>query len=113
MNFIHSHDNHGHGTRDIKGIDYNNILAIRSLNLNYVQRTGYANLRCRLGPGCAAEIMPFREEWESDPLRLQERDMVRAWKDLFRNEGCAAGNCYAGLCAIFDEYRSGVEKKEG
>jgi hypothetical protein len=64
MLFIHGHENHEHGTRDIKGLDYNNILAIQSLNLECVERTGYVNLRCMLDPGCPAEIMPFREEWE-------------------------------------------------
>jgi hypothetical protein len=111
MIFIHGHENHNHGTRNVKVLDYNNILAIRSLNLDYVQRTGFANLRCMLGPGCPAEIMPFREEWESDPLRPQERAMAGAWKELFRSENVPqiiATPC----CAQFAVSRDQVSKRE-
>lgn len=86
--FIHPHEQHKHGTkRDdaFEGIDYDNVETIQTLNLDFVKRNGFTNLRCMSSPGCPAEIQPFRPEAELDSLRPQEQAMPGAWSDLFRN----------------------------
>lgn len=86
MVFLHGHQKHRHGTRDFEGIDYDNLEMIRSFKVELVQRTGYANLRCLVSPGCPSEIQPFRPDSERDPLRPQENAMASAWAELFGND---------------------------
>ncbi|ORX94325.1 hypothetical protein BCR34DRAFT_225680 [Clohesyomyces aquaticus] len=85
MVFIHGHQKHKHGTRAFEGIDYDNVEAIKALKIDFVQKAGYANLRCMSKPGCPAEIQPFRPDEERDPLRPQENAMATAWSELFGN----------------------------
>ncbi|KAF1998702.1 hypothetical protein P154DRAFT_242882 [Amniculicola lignicola CBS 123094] len=87
--FLHSHQKHKHGTRDersFEGIDFDNVKAVKALQLEHIQKTGYANLRCLTRPGCPAEIQPFRPEAERDPLRPQENAMAKSWAELFGND---------------------------
>ncbi|KAJ4366819.1 hypothetical protein N0V83_007344 [Neocucurbitaria cava] len=87
--FIHSHQKHKHGTkrdRIFEGIDYDNLESIKALNLDFVKRNGFTNLRCLNNPGCPAEIQPFRPDAERDPLRPQENAMAGAWTDLFQDD---------------------------
>ena len=85
MLFTHSHQKHKHGTRDFQGIEYDNLEAISSLRLEFVEQNGYANMRCLTKPGCPAEIQPFRPDEQRDPLRPQENAMAEAWAELFEN----------------------------
>ena len=98
--FIHSHQKHKHGTRDIQfeGIDYDNIETIRALKLDFVKKIGYANLRCMANPGCPAEIQPFRPAEERDPLRPQEAAMSDAWKELFGDDESDVPRIIAAPC---------------
>src|ERR1700761_6129617 len=83
MVFLHSHQTHDHGARDVGDVNFDNVATVKALNLDFIRRTGYANLRCILNPGCPDEIQPFRPIEEYDPLRPQERAMPKAWSDLF------------------------------
>lgn len=69
--FLHSHQKHDHGSRDVdvENLNFDNVATIKALKIDFIQQTGYANLRCILSPGCPAEIQPFRQIEESDPLR--------------------------------------------
>ncbi len=42
--------------------DYDNLAALRRLKLDYVQASGYVNLRCVLILGCHVEIRPHADE---------------------------------------------------
>ncbi|OJJ50294.1 hypothetical protein ASPZODRAFT_139605 [Penicilliopsis zonata CBS 506.65] len=63
--------------------DLDNVHNIKNLQLDYVQKVGYANLRCTLTPGCPAEIQPFRNP--PDPGKDTENAYAAAWEQLFNN----------------------------
>ena len=86
MVFIHGHQRHTHGSRDVSPVDFDNRIALKHLDLDFIQQVGYANLRCILAPGCPDELQPFRPEEEWDSLRPQERAMPDAWSRLFMNK---------------------------
>lgn len=53
------------------------------LQTDFVQRNGYANLRCNPSPGCPDEIRPFRGL--SDEKHLPEQVFPEVWKTFFNN----------------------------
>lgn len=65
------------------GESYDAVDMLRALNIAYVQRNGYANLRCIHIPGCPDEIQPFRNPKEDH--RVVEHAMADAWLQLFNN----------------------------
>ncbi|KAF2877356.1 hypothetical protein BDV95DRAFT_481388, partial [Massariosphaeria phaeospora] len=114
MLFLHSHRNHDHGSRDAEpdlNLDFDNVATIRAFKTGFVQRAGYANLRCISGPGCPAEIQPFRPVEQSDPLRPQERAMASVWPKLFGNATAVPRVIATPCCAQFAVSRAQVEKR--
>lgn len=82
--FVHSH---GSGFpkawhTDAKG--HSNNESLNSLNVNFVQENGYANLRCLHNPGCPDEVQPFREPM--DESRTTEVVFAAAWREIFDNK---------------------------
>ncbi|KAL1639774.1 hypothetical protein SLS58_007672 [Diplodia intermedia] len=77
--FIHSHkDRFWHAA----GMPArSNMVALRALNTDYVQQTGFANLRCTLGPGCPAEVQPYRQDTPAN--RPYEKNMTTVWEHFF------------------------------
>jgi hypothetical protein len=63
--------------------EHSNVVSLQSLNINFIQSNGYANLRCVNDPGCPNEVMPFRDPPEDH--RTIEAAMPEAWRDLFNN----------------------------
>jgi len=62
---------------------HSNVESLQTLNIDFIQRNGYANLRCIHDPGCPNEVMPFRDPPEDH--RTIEAAMPDAWRDLFNN----------------------------
>ena len=59
--FVHAHrDGYPAAWHNDAG-NYDNVNSLRALNVDFVQRNGYANLRCIWTPGCPDEIHPLRE----------------------------------------------------
>lgn len=81
--FIHSHEKGWPKAWHTDNNNYDNAEALSRLNINFVQRNGYANLRCIADPGCPAEIQPFRDPPEDH--RTVEHVMPKAWEELFGN----------------------------
>ncbi|KAF2467878.1 uncharacterized protein BDR25DRAFT_266319 [Lindgomyces ingoldianus] len=108
--FLHSHRNHDHGSRDVEDLNFDNVATIKALHIDFIQKTGYANLRCILNPGCPAEIQPFRPDEELSPLKPQERAMVDAWAELFGNDNVPQVLA-APCCAQFAVSREQVLKR--
>jgi hypothetical protein len=63
--------------------EHSNVVSLQTLNINFIQSNGYANLRCVNDPGCPHEVMPFRNPPEDH--RTIEAAMPDAWRDLFNN----------------------------
>ncbi|KAL5341020.1 hypothetical protein BJX70DRAFT_85524 [Aspergillus crustosus] len=84
MVFIHSHRDGWPGAWHTDTMDYSNVESIRSLQIDFVQRNGYANLRCQSSPGCPNEIEPFRDP--PRPGKNAEQVYVDAWRSLFGND---------------------------
>ncbi|ODH38289.1 hypothetical protein ACO22_02436 [Paracoccidioides brasiliensis] len=99
--FLHSHRS---GLLQAWHVDaplHNNVLAMRMLQLDYVQRSGYVNLRCKWNPGCKKEhrinTHVTQEVWEeifwgtSTPPR-NSSSSATAWTTTTGEEGAGAGD---------------------
>lgn len=82
--FVHSHESGFPKAWHTDAKDHSNVESLNSLNVNFVQRNGYANLRCLQNPGCPDEVQPFREPM--DESRTTETAFAAAWREIFENE---------------------------
>jgi hypothetical protein len=62
--------------------DYDSVISLKRLKINYVLQKGYVNLRCNTVPGCPGEVQPFRLPPDG---REFVQVMPEAWKSLFNN----------------------------
>jgi hypothetical protein len=81
--FIHPHKDGYPVAWHTDNNEHSNVVSLRTLNIDFVQRNGYANLRCIEDPGCPHEVMPFRDPPEHH--RTTEAVMPGVWQDLFNN----------------------------
>ncbi|KAJ5673302.1 hypothetical protein N7507_002429 [Penicillium longicatenatum] len=77
MVFLHAHRYAEH----IEFEEQDNALAVQRLQLDYVRKVGYANLRCDWSPGCPDEVYPFRQL----AGRTTEIAFAGAWIKIFNN----------------------------
>lgn len=82
--FIHPHKDGYPVAWHTDNEEHSNMVSLQTLNIDFVQTNGYANLRCVLDPGCPAEVQPFRDPPEHH--RATEYAMPEAWRDLFDNK---------------------------
>lgn len=82
MVFLHAHRNGYPTAWHTDAANHDNVDSVQNLRLDYVQRQGYANLRCIWSPGCPNEIQPFRQGADAEGRRA-ERAMETAWKFMF------------------------------
>ncbi|KAL8947009.1 MAG: hypothetical protein Q9222_006660, partial [Ikaeria aurantiellina] len=105
--FIHPHRR---GFRDAWHTDtplHDNVDALRSLRLPFVQKSGYVNLRCNWNPGCE---MAHRKNKHID---------AAVWKEVFGAASKASfsqpeyepGEVGAACCAQFAVSRAQVQKR--
>jgi hypothetical protein len=81
--FIHPHKDGFPIAWHTDNNDHSNVVSLQTLNINFIQSNGYANLRCIQNPGCPNEVMPFRDPPEDH--RTIEAAMPDAWRKLFNN----------------------------
>jgi hypothetical protein len=81
--FIHPHKDGYPIAWHTDNPEHSNVVSLQSLNIDFIQSNGYANLRCIRDPGCPHEVMPFRDPPEEH--RTIEAAMPDAWRDLFDN----------------------------
>ncbi|KAF2750820.1 hypothetical protein M011DRAFT_417155 [Sporormia fimetaria CBS 119925] len=79
--FLHAHRSRWPQARHNEGAQCSAVQMLRDLNIDYIHKEGYANLRCNTNPGCPDEIQPFREPKED--RRAAENAMADAWRELF------------------------------
>lgn len=82
--FVHSHEAGFPKAWHTDAKGHSNVESLNSLNVKFVQRNGYANLRCLHNPGCPDEIQPFREPM--DESRTTETVFAAAWREIFVND---------------------------
>lgn len=82
--FVHSHKSGYPKAWHTDAKDHSNVNSLNSLNTNFVQKNGYANLRCLPTPGCPDEVRPFREPM--DMTRTTEVAFANAWREIFQND---------------------------
>ncbi|KAI9739291.1 MAG: hypothetical protein M1834_007504 [Cirrosporium novae-zelandiae] len=94
--FIHPHQVSWH----TDGLIHSNTRSLQLLNVDFVERNGYANLRCSWTPGCPDEIQPFRpDKWK---LKQQERWFPQAWEFMFNGTlGDVPGQVGVSCCSQF------------
>lgn len=100
--FIHGHHRSWH--TDAAKAD--NGRSLQTLNLDFVQKAGFANLRCLEVPGCPAEIQPWRKGEGLDT----EIAFVDAWQTLF-NVTDVPEIVAAACCAQFAVSRDQILKR--
>lgn len=84
--FIHPHENGWPEAWHTDSPGYSNAKSLQTLNLDFVQRNGYANLRCLHNPGCPDEIQPLRYPPREDAeMADQERKYAEVWGHVFNN----------------------------
>jgi Protein of unknown function (DUF3431) len=107
--FLHPHKEGWPAAWHTDAPEYDNAKSVQSLQLDYVRRNGYANMRCIHDPGCPAEIQPFARD---DPERLQERAFADAWTHLLGGDNSSVPEIIATpCCAQFAVSRDQVLKR--
>ena len=121
MLFQHSHEN---GTirawhvEDNSG--HNNAVTAQHLRLSYIEKVGYANLRCITIPGCQNEVQPLRNPPQMDldqdgKVKYHiEKDMPEILRYMFGEGVEVPPEIGAACCAQFAVTRDRVRlrKKE-
>ena len=79
--FLHSHRDGYPEAWHNDAPNYDNVKSIRELQIDFVLREGYVNIRCRPIPGCPDEIQPFRDPPEEH--REAEHAFVDACGEMF------------------------------
>lgn len=80
--FVHSHEKGFPSAWHTDAPDHSNVHSIQALNIDFVQRTGYANLRCIANPGCD---VPFRPMGPVSADVEQEVAFADTWQYLFQS----------------------------
>ncbi|BCR90600.1 DUF3431 domain-containing protein [Aspergillus chevalieri] len=81
--FLHSHKDGWPQAWHTDTLSYSNVESVRSLQIDFIQKNGFANLRCQESPGCPDEIQPFRNP--PRPGKTAEKFYAQAWKELHNN----------------------------
>lgn len=93
---------------DAPGVD--NVIAMKTLDLDFVKRNGYVNMRCQWYPGCPDWVQPVRSKDVDDPENLEKR-MPEAWRDLFGEEVQVPEIIATPCCAQFAVSKKQVLKR--
>ncbi|KAI9924329.1 hypothetical protein ASPWEDRAFT_115648 [Aspergillus wentii DTO 134E9] len=79
--FLHSHRDGFPQAWHTEFDEHSNPQTVNMLQTEFVQRNGYANLRCTSSPGCPDEVRPFRDP--PDEGRWTEHAFPEAWNLFF------------------------------
>lgn len=108
--FLHPHRDGWPGGWHTDAPGYDNVLAMQTLNLDFVHQNGYVNLRCNWVPGCPDEVQPFRSLESDDPENV-EHHMLEVWHHFFGAESNVPEAIAQPCCAQFAVSREQVLKR--
>lgn len=106
--FLHSHRDGFAAAWHTDTQENSNVDSVRALQRDFVQQSGFVNLRCQLNPGCPDEIRPFRSP--PKPGDDGEKYYAAAWKELFGNNN-VPDTIAAPCCSQFAVSRDQVLKR--
>jgi hypothetical protein len=98
----------GHPTNPETAPDYDKAAAVESLNVKFIQETGFANLRCVSKTGCTSSHLPMRNP--PDEFRTLEVAIPNVWKDLFGNDNVPE-KLASPCCSEFAVSRDQIQKR--
>ncbi|KAF9884935.1 hypothetical protein FE257_000926 [Aspergillus nanangensis] len=104
--FLHSHRDGYPEAWHTEFDEHSNVNTVKLLKTDFVQRNGYANLRCNPDPGCPNEIQPFRASED----KLPEVLFPVVWETFFNNTDVPEVVATA-CCAQFAVSREQVLKR--
>ena len=87
--FLHPHRNGYPQAWHTDVADYDNVLSLNALRLDFVRHSGYVNLRCNWVPGCPVESVPLRgvSNGDQDPRAEETKEaeslVTAAWRYMF------------------------------
>ena len=108
--FVHSHRDGYPKAWHNDADNYDNVKSLRSLKLDFVQKNGYANLRCNWVPGCPSEIEIQNPVKGDEKKAEQRRAMIEGWSNIFNNTAVPPMFGVA-CCSQFAVSRSQVLKR--
>lgn len=73
----------GNKSKKLEGPGFDSVASLNNLNHDYVQRQGYANLRCATSPGCPDEIQPWRNITQQSEI---DHTMATVWGQFFDSQ---------------------------
>ncbi|KAG9696238.1 hypothetical protein KCU95_g4436, partial [Aureobasidium melanogenum] len=82
--FVHPHEDGNPRAWHTDADGYSNVKSLASLETGFVQRNGYANLRCIANPGCPDGTRPFHDYHDEEDRRA-EHAIAHVWKEIFGN----------------------------
>lgn len=91
--------------------DYDGLPMLRHFQIPYLEKEGYANIRCAWSLGCPSEIKPLDEEGEHRTNVHAGGDFKKAFEELFPGEEVPK---YVGVscCAQFAATKEKVRERK-
>ncbi|PSN68659.1 hypothetical protein BS50DRAFT_571877 [Corynespora cassiicola Philippines] len=88
---------------------YDKLQALQDLNVDFIQSSGFANLRCMAQTGCQHRILPMRKP--PNEFRTLEVNMAKAWDGIFGNDQVPL-ELGTPCCSEFAVSRDQIQKRK-
>jgi Protein of unknown function (DUF3431) len=88
---------------------YDNVLSAHALRLDFVERNGYANLRCLYSPGCPDGLVPYRDP--PNPDQTHEHVFPSAWRAMMGEDALIPSTIGVPCCSQFAVSKEQVLKR--
>jgi hypothetical protein len=80
--FLHAHRGGWPKAWHIDNTEYSNVLAVQTLQLDFIKKNGYANLRCIGQPGCPGMFKPYAEDMTAEGHSPYLKAYISNWNAL-------------------------------
>lgn len=96
-------------TKYNQGYDFDIVHMVRTMNLDFVQQTGFASFRCGENPACPTVEKPFKDPREGH--QFPEKAMPDAFRELF-NATTVPDKIRAPCCSQFAVSKEQIRKRD-